>query len=126
MAEKRAFLSRLATGIGCMVSRLNDFGTKFLEIVSGPRLQLWAIIGAAPVATLLVVWMVRIIKAPSWPVALREAQLGILAVVVYALLTILGLVILAIASGLITGVKLTGPGGFSAEIETDDDRNQDG
>jgi hypothetical protein len=102
---------------------LANFGAgagRVITMMTGPRLQLWAMVLGAPVMTALVyVWVDRA-TSMRWPVEHRLEQMLTLREAIRYGFSILGMFVLAIAAGLITGVKLQGPGGFSAEIDTAD------
>lgn len=88
--------------------------------MAGPRLQLWTLILGSPVVTYLILRWVKDAQSPLWPVDLRNQQLGILGNAIYLGFGLLYVFILAITAGLIKGLKLTAPGGFSAEVDTAD------
>lgn len=102
---------------------LANFGRgagKVIAMMTGPRLQLWAMVLGAPIMTgLLYIWVDRA-TSMRWPVEHRLEQMMTLREAIRYAFAILGLFVMAIAAGLITGVKLQGPGGFSAEIDTAD------
>lgn len=102
---------------------LASFGSgagKVIAMMTGPRLQLWAMVLGAPVMTALVYLWVEKATSMRWPVEHRLEQMLTLREAIRYAFSILALFVLAIAAGLITGVKLQGPGGFSAEIDTAD------
>lgn len=101
-------------------ARLGRVGGRVLDAITGPRLQLWTLILGSPVVTLVILRWVDTIKSGAWPADLRGQQLALMGHFVFLAFGLLYLFVIAIAAGLITGVKLTGPGGFTAEIDTAD------
>lgn len=97
---------------------LADLST-FFQILTGPRLQMIALAVAAPVLTAMTCWLVYLVRF-GWPVERAQQQLGILGWAVAGAMILLGLVVSAMTAGLIKGFKIQGPGGVSAEVETDD------
>lgn len=83
---------------------------RFVETISGPRLQLWLLAAAAPIFTFTLWWLIGLIKAQVWPVSLREEQLTHLANIAYWMCCLLMVLIVAFAAQLIAGVKLKGLG----------------
>lgn len=92
---------------------------KIAIAVFGPRLQLFALIAGVPVLTMVAAWVISIISK-GWPASQAELQLTILANALYGLLALIAVGILAIAAGLIHGVRLSG---FGASVDVDLDGN---
>jgi hypothetical protein len=91
---------------------------RFVETISGPRLQLWLLAAAAPIFTFTLWWLIDTIKSQAWPVALRGDQLNHLANIAYFMCSLLMVLIVAFAAQLIAGVKLKGPAGLEFNLDT--------
>lgn len=91
-----------------------------LAYLTGPRVQMIALAVAGPVLTAMVCWLIWLVRN-GWPSSLASQQLTILGWALAGAMALLGIVVIAMTAGLIKGVKLSGPVGLSAEINTDDD-----
>lgn len=81
-------------------------------------LRVWAMIGAAPALTLAAVGQTFIVWRGPWPESLARQQLEIIGWAHLIVLTLIGVIIAALAA---VRVKAAGPGGLSLELEGDDD-----
>lgn len=79
-------------------------------------LRLWAMFLAGPVMLLCALWLVTIIKDPSWPETLRSKQLNFLGWALLSFILINAIIIVTLAAARVRG---SGPAGVSFEIDAD-------
>lgn len=89
-----------------------------LSVLTGPRLQMLALLVAGPVLTALSCWLIWLVRY-GWAPDRAPQQLSILGGALAGAMVLLGLVVAAMTAGLIKGFKLQGPAGISAEVDTD-------
>lgn len=87
-----------------------------LSVLTGPRLQMLALLVAGPVLTGMSCWLIWLVRY-GWAPERAPQQLSILGWALGGAMALLGLVVAAMTAGLIKGFKLQGPAGISAEVD---------
>lgn len=90
------------------------------ECLSVEPLRMWVLILAGPVLTLCAATLVYIVWKGGWPLSLRDKQLNIIGIALFATLALLALIFTKIA-----GMKATASGPLGTKLELDGTDDED-
>lgn len=92
-------------------------GRIWTGLTAAAPIRLWALLGAGPPLTAAAAALVWIVWRGGWPAALAAKQLEILGFALYGALTLIGVIVVSLAS---VKVRAQGVGGTSLEIDSDE------